>query len=29
MENIASGSSNTYININEIQTFDVIDVDQK
>lgn len=28
MENIASGSSNTNININEIQTFEIIDVDQ-
>lgn len=28
MENIASGSSNTNTNINGIQTFDIIDVDQ-
>ncbi|KAE9528518.1 hypothetical protein AGLY_012089 [Aphis glycines] len=28
MENIASGSSNTNININEIQKFDIIDVDK-
>lgn len=28
MENIASGSSNANINIDENQTFDIIDVDQ-